>query len=269
VRAFEAILISMYRDDSTFLDEHDRAVGAIQIADELINACMDTSKRLSRAEHRWRAVNEIQDEYAELWRQLDSARRLLSSRGANTMQYDELRDDVVSVLKVRDDGVDTKPLGDARRAVEALRLAMPGADWKAIEARTRRLTTGTTFMRRGQKVAFAGVVVVFLCAVATWAASSIPGPKINSRAEARIQMRKELAVVVDERRDRIDQLELLIGGRCDRRNVMEYVKLLAMEGRYDKAYGYGEDYTARCGADPEVSKWSRFAKKKLDRLSSR
>lgn len=259
----------MYRDDSTHLDEHDRAVGAIQIADGLIGACTDASKRLESAEHRWRAVNEIQDEYAELWRQLDAARRLLASRGANTMQYDELREGITPVLVVRDDGVDTKPLDEARRAVETLRLAMPGADWKAIEARTRRLTTGATFVRRGQRIAFAGVAVVFLLAVGTWAASSVPEQRVDPRIEARMQMKKELAVVVDERKDRIDQLALLIGGRCDRRNVMEYVKLLVMDGQFAQAYGYGEDYSARCGDDPEVRKWSRMAKKKLERLSSR
>ena len=259
----------MYRDDSTHLDEHDRAVGAIQIADGLIAACRDASKRLVSAEHRWRAVNEIQDEYAELWRQLDAARRLLASRGANTMQYDELRDDVTPVLLVKEDGVDTKPLEDARRAVETLRLAMPGADWKGIEARTRGLTNGTTFVRRGQLLAAAGVAVVFACAVATWAASTMFEKRPDPRVEARIQMKKELAVVVEDRKDRIDQLALLIGGRCDRQNVMEYVKLLVMDGQFESAYGYGEDYAVRCGEDPEVQKWSRMAKKKLDRLSSR
>lgn len=259
----------MYRDDSTLLDEHDRAVGAIQIADGLIGACMNASKQLTSAEHRWRAVNEIQDEYAEVWRQLDSARRLLASRGANTMQYDEAREDVVPVLTVRDDGVDTKPLDDARRAIEALRLAMPGADWKGIEARTRRLTTGLSFERRGQRIAFAGVVIVFLLAVGTWAASTISTPRPDPRIEARIQMKKELAVVVDERKERIEQLALLIGGRCDRKNVMEYVKLLVMDGQYEMASGYGEDYSARCGEDPEVMKWSRHAKKRLERLSAR
>jgi hypothetical protein len=259
----------MYRDDSTHLDEHDRAVGAIQIADGLIGACMSASKQLASAEHRWRTVNRIQDEYAEVWRQLDGARRLLANRGANTLQYDELRDDVVAVLRICEDGVDTKPLEDASRALEALRLAMPAADWKGIEARTRRLTTGVSFVRRGQRLAFAGVVVVFLLAIGTWAASAVSTPRPDARIEARIQMRKELAVVVDERKDRIGQLALLIGGRCDRRNVMEYVKLLVMDGQYDVASGYGEDYSVRCGEDPEVTKWSRMAKKKLERLSSR
>jgi len=258
----------MYRDDSTLLDEHDRAVGAIQIADGLILDCLNVSKQLASAEHRWRAVREIHDDYAEIWRQLDAARQLLASRGANTIGYDELRERIVPVLTLKEDGVDTAPVEDARRALAELRLAMPGADWKAIEARTRGLV-GTTFLRRGQHFAFIGVAVVFLCAVATWAASARSEKRPDPRIEARVAMKKELAVVVEDRKERIDQLELLIGGRCDRPRVTEYVKLLVMDGRFGDAYGYGEDFTQRCGDDPDVRKWSRMAKKRLDRLSQR
>lgn len=251
----------MYRDGSTHLDEHDRAVGAIQIADGLIGDCIKAGTQLASSEHRWRAVREIQDDYTEIWRQLDGARRLLAARGANTIGYDELREQVVPVLPVRDDGVPTSPLEDARRAVAELRLAMPGADWKAIEARTRGLA-GTSFVKRGQRIAFAGVAVVFLLAVATWAASSVPEPRVDPRVEQRLQMKRELVVVIDERKDRIEQLELLIGGRCDRPYVLEYVKLLVKDGRFGDAYVYGEDYLTRCGDDPELRTWARVAKKK-------
>ncbi|MDQ3335818.1 MAG: hypothetical protein M4D80_11670 [Myxococcota bacterium] len=260
----------MYRDDSTLLDEHDRAVGAIQIADGLIVDCLSASKQLTSIEHRWGAVRKIHDDYGEVWRQLDCARQLLAARGANTMGFDELRENVLPLLTLREDGIDTTPLEDARRAVAELRLAMPGADWKGIEARTRGLVS-TSFARRGQHLAFAGVAVVFSLAVVTWAMSAQAekrvDPRIQERAEARVALNKELAVVVEDRRDRIGTLELLIGGRCDRERVTEYVKLLVMEGRFDQAYGYGLDFKARCGEDPEVQKWSRMAKKKLDRLS--
>lgn len=258
----------MYRDDSTHLDEHDRAVGAIQIADVLVGDCSKAATQLASAEHRWRAVREIQDDYAEVWRHLDSARQLMLTRGANTIGYDELRAQVPSVLQLHDDGVEIAALEDARRAIAELRLAMPGADWKAIEARTSGLV-GTTFVRGGQHLAFAGVAVVFALAVVTWAASAVPDQRTDARVEARVAMKKELAVVIDDRKDRIEQLALLIGGRCDRRHVMEYVKLLVMDGRFHDAHGYGEDYTLRCGTDPEVRKWSNMAKKKLDRLSQR
>jgi hypothetical protein len=258
----------MYRDDSTLLDEKDRAVGAIQIADGLIVDCVKASKLLASAEHRWRAVREIHDDYAEAWRQLDGARRLLASRGANTIGYDELRGHVVPVLQLREDGVDTKPLEDARRAIEELRLAMPGADWKAIEARTRGLA-GYTFVKRGQRWAFAGVAVVFMCAIATWTASTVPKQRVDPRIEARQQMKQELATVVDERKERIESLALMIGGRCDRQNVYEYMKLLVMDGQWRDAFVYGDDYAMRCGEDPEVRKWTRMAKKKYDRLVAR
>ncbi len=258
----------MYRGDSTHLDEHDGAVGAIQIADGLIGDCWKASKQLASAEHRWRAVREIHDDYAELWRQLDGARRLLAARGANTLEYDELRERMIPALAIRDSGIDTKPLHDARQAIEALRLAMPGADWKAIEARTRKLT-GTSFVRRGQRIAFAGVVIVFLCAVATWAASAIPEKRVDPRVQQRIEMRRELAQVVDDRKDRIEELALLIGGRCDRMNVYEYVKLLMDDGRWADAVTYGTDYNRTCGEDPQVLDWVKFSQKKLDRIAER
>jgi hypothetical protein len=257
----------MYRDDSTLLDEHDRAVGAIQIADGLILDCLKASKQLASAEHRWRAVREIHDDYAEVWHQLDGARRLLASRGANTMGFDELRAQVVPVLALKEDGVETAPLEDARRAIAELRLAMPGADWKGIETRTRGLATSANFVRGGQRLAFAGVAAMIVLTIGAWAASAIPERRPDPRIEQRQAMKKDLAVVVDDRRDRIEQLALMIGGRCDRPNVIEYVKLLAMEGRWDDAYGYGEDYMRRCGEDSKVKTWSDFSKKRLDRLS--
>jgi hypothetical protein len=257
----------MYRDDSTLLDEHDRAVGAIQIADGLIFDCLKASKQLASAEHRWRAVREIHDDYGEVWRQLDSARTLLANRGANTMGFDELRAQVVPVLALKEDGVEIAPLEDARRAVAELRLAMPGADWKAIEARTRGLATGAKFVRGGQRLAFAGVAAMVLFIIGTFAASAIPEHRPDPRIEQRKAMKKELAVVAEDRDARIEQLALLIGGRCDRPNVIEYVKLLAMDGRWDDAHGYGEDYMRRCGEDPRVKTWSEFSKKRLDRLS--
>lgn len=259
----------MYRDDSTLLDEHDRAVGAIQIADGLLARCFTASKQLASAEHRWRAVREIHDDYGEVWLQLDGARQLLASRGANTMGFDELREQVVLVLALHEDGVDMRPLEDARRAIAELRLAMPGADWKAIEARTRGLARGAKLVRGGQRaIAFAAVTLVFLLGAAAWNAFTTPTPVVNPRVAERLEMQKDLDGVVNERKDRIDQLSLLIGGRCDRENVVEFVKLLSMDGRWNDAHVYGVDYMRRCkDEDGQVRKWADYAKKKLDRLS--
>jgi hypothetical protein len=234
----------MYRDGATHLDEHDRAVGAIQIADGLITACGNAVKKLQGPEtpERWRAAHALHDDYPEIWGQLDTARHVLAGRGANTIAYDELRGRVVPVLAIRDDDkpLDLAPLDDARRAIAELRLAVPGADWKGIEARTRGLV-GTPLVRRGQRAA-----------LAAWANATIPAPRIDPRVE----MRRELAVVVDERRDRIDELHDLIGDSCDRFPVHELMKLLVMEGRWREARTYADRYEARCGEDIIVRKWA-------------
>jgi hypothetical protein len=259
----------MYRDDSTLLDEHDRAVGAIQIADGVLAGCFQASKQLASAEHRWRAVREIHDDYGEVWRQLDAARQILASRGANTMGFDELREHAVRVLALEENGVDTRPLEDARRAIAELRLAMPGADWKGIEARTRGLATGAKLIRSGQRTfVFAGVALALLLGASAWSASARATTAVDPRVAERLEMQKDLDGVVNERKDRIEQLSLLIGGRCDRDNVVELVKLLAMDGRWNDAHVYGVDYMRRCKDDDgQVRKWAEYSKKKLDRLS--
>ncbi len=265
-----AILGEMYRDGATHHDEHDRAVGAIQIAEGLITSCLLAAEKLQGPERpqRWRAAHALHDDYPEIWRQLDSARGILASRGTNTIGYDEMRGQVLPVLPIREDArpLDTSPLDDARRALDELRLAIPGTDWKAIDARTTGLVGIRLVSRRG-RLAVASILAGLVAAVATWTYSTIPEPKRDPRAE----MRRELAVVVDDRKARIDDLELLIGGRCDRLNVHEYVKLLAMDGRWQDARTFGADYQARCGEDPIVQKWAnapRPSSTRRDAMSS-
>src|SRR6187549_3744715 len=128
----------MYRDSVNAIDEHDRAVGAILIGESLIAQCeraVDTFRN-PHAHDRWRAAREIHDDYPEIWRQLDRARSVLASRGANTAAYEEIRPNVKPSLAVpsatQDTEIDIEALDDARRAVAELKLAVPGADWKAI-----------------------------------------------------------------------------------------------------------------------------------------
>jgi hypothetical protein len=245
----------MYRDGATHHDEHDRAVGAIEIADGLIADCTRAATRLDRSDRpeRWRAAHGLHEDYLEIWRQLDGARRILAGRGTNTIGYDELRRQVVPVLTIRDhdDAIDLTPLDDARRALEELRLAIPGTDWKAIEARTKGLV-GTTLVQRGQRLALAGVLGCFSLAVVAWASATIPEPRTDSRAE----MRRELAGVVDERRARIDELQATIGDRCDRPPVHELMRLLVMDGRWREARAFASSYELRCGEDAVVRKWA-------------
>jgi len=267
----------VYRDDSTTIDEHDRAVGAIQIADGLITDSIAQIKKLNgpeRADH-WRSLHAVQDDYLEIWRQLDNARDVLVRRGANTIAYDELGERRVRMMIVRDDhaAIDLMPLEDARRAVEMLRLAMPGADWNAIEARTKRLI-GSAPLRCSHTLGVAGVLVTFSAAVATWAYAATPEPRMDPRVEARLQMRRELAEVIDARRARIEQLGQEIGLSCEaaravsnfrsrgeqRLKVHTYMELLVMDGRFDDAKVFATDYQVRCGDDVIVQNWASLKK---------
>src|SRR3954469_8676170 len=138
----------MYRDSGNALDEHDRAVGAILIGEALVAQCDRAvsrirDPRLSSAPDKWRAMREVHDDYPEIWRQLDRARSVLAARGANTAGYEELRPHVRPTLALpserNDAEIDTAALDDARRAIGELKLAVPGADWKAIAKRTTAL----------------------------------------------------------------------------------------------------------------------------------
>lgn len=247
----------MYRDGAHLLDEHDRAVCAIQIAEELIDGCVRAVATMDAREspERWSAARTLQDNALEIWQQLDSARAILTARGGNTVAYDELRERITPVLAItyRDGvhGLDADSLDDARRGVAELRLAMPGADWSAIAARTKHLVA-TSLAQRGQRYALAAIVTLLVIAVAGWAYAIIP----EKRIDPRVALRAELAQIVVERRDRIGELQAHIGERCDRAPVHELMKLLVMDGRFDDATAFGNGFTARCGADPIVHKWA-------------
>jgi hypothetical protein len=258
----------MYRDSSHRPADHDRAVGAIQIADGLLADCAAASARLCDSERlerldRWAALRTLHDGYPELWNQLDMARRILASRGANTTGYDELRDGVRPLAIASVDG--SRPiepalfpplLDDARCAIEELRLAIPGADWQELEARGQKLAA-TRLGRRGRFV-FAALVSGFVLAFSVWGTSMMP----KLRTSAAAQMRVELAEVVVERRARIDELHGAIGQTCDRPRVLELMRLFVMDGRFDDAKTYADRYETQCGEDMAVRKWANAPKPK-------
>ncbi|HWU86197.1 MAG TPA: hypothetical protein VN253_02935 [Kofleriaceae bacterium] len=253
----------MYRDRAHRPEDHDRAVGAIQIADALIADCTTALGLLrgpERAE-RWGAARALHDDYPAIWTQLDLARRILTARGANTTGYDELRGQVNPVLAVTKlDGshvVDAGALEDARCALDELRLAMPGADWREIDARAKRLA-GTRLARRHHRFAVTGLIAGLLLATVTWATAIMP----KHKPSAAMRMREELAAVVAERRARIDELHAKIGDDCDRPNVLELMKLFVMDGRFEDAKAYGDHYESRCGEDMAVRKWANAPKPK-------
>lgn len=251
----------MYRDSSHRPADHDRAVGAIQIADGLIADCTAAAAALGGPERheRWSALRTLHDGYPELWNQLDIARRILATRGANTIGYDELRGQVSPLAVANLDG--SRPpapavLHDARCALEELRLAMPGADWQEIDARSRKLAA-TRIARRG-RLALVAVVSGFALAVSVWGMAMLP----KYRPSRAMLLRAELAQVVIERRARIEELSLTIGNVCDRPRVLELMRLYVMDGRFEDAKAYGESYETRCGEDMAVRKWANAPKPK-------
>lgn len=246
----------MYRDSAHRPADHDRAVGAIQIADELIADCAAAAAMLGGPERpeRWSAVRTLHDGYPELWNQLDAARDLLAARGATTTGYDELRAQVDPLRAVAaTDGsraIDGVVLDDARRAIEELRLAMPGADWQELDAQAKKLAA-TRLERRGRLV-IAGLVSGAVLAFSVWGTSL--RPRLGPSASA--TLRVELAQVVVERRLRIDALHAQVGEVCDRPRVLELMKLYVMDGRFDDAKAYADGYETRCGEDMAVRKWA-------------
>src|ERR1700733_6981607 len=168
----------MYRDAANELDEHDRGVSAILIAEALIDDCERAVARIRQpaaapVQDRWRAMHEVHDAYPEIWRHLDRGRRVLAARGANTAAYDELRPlarrapEAVAPVHEGDDPtpeIDSGTLDDARRALAELKLVVPGADWSAIEARTAGLVRAPLGRRYRHRLLVAMVVSGFACA---------------------------------------------------------------------------------------------------------
>ena len=237
----------MYRDSATALDEHDRAVGAILIGEALIAQCERAiaTAREPHAPERWRAIRQLHDDYPEIWLHLDRARRVLDGRGVNMAGYDDLRGGVAT------SGEEPEALEDARRAIAELKLAVPGADWKAIDKRTRGLVE-TPQLHKRHRLAVASVLTLFVLALVTWFVSIIPSKKPDPRAA----MRQELATIAQQRKLTIAQLTLALGDRCDAPLAQELVKQLVMDGRGDDAERFADLYLGHCGTDTVVENWA-------------
>ncbi len=247
----------MYRDAATTLDEHDRAIGAILIGEELVAQCERLVEVIHdpQAPQRWRAMRDIHDDYPEIWRHLDRAKSVLATRGVNTIGYDELRPHVRPSLAASPDDptqvIDPDALDDARRAIDELKLSVHGADWSAIETRTRGLVE-TPALRRWNRLALAGFLMLCALGVLTWFLAITPVRKPD-RSEL---MRKELAEIAEQRRVRINTLSIVIGERCDPPIAHELTRLLVMDGRGEDAGRFADVYVARCGADRVVEHWA-------------
>jgi hypothetical protein len=246
----------MYRDSATALDERDRAVGAILIGEALVDACERAAATIQAGalshHDRWRTITDVHDTYPEVWQHLDRARTLLAARGANTRHYDELRPKAHRAPTNADGHIEQAALDDARRAIEDLKLAVPGADWHAIHERTEHLVDKPLARAKGQRMIVLTVVALFLFALAGWIIAMIPQEKVD----ARVEMRRELSEIAQQRKLRIELVRVELGLRCDVERARELARLLAMDGRTADAKAFGLDYLARCGDDQIVDNWA-------------
>lgn len=249
----------MYRDAKTNLDERDRAVGAILIGEALIASC-ERAQVIGDAHgpSTWRAIRDAHDDFPEIWRSLDRARDVLAHRGANVAGYDELRPHVRTRLATgsgdTDDDVRVDPvaLDDARRAADELKLAVPGADWAAIEQRTSGLVHAPLVRHRRNRLIVGALVLLFTVAALTWVSALVPDKKPDPGAA----MRRELAEIAMHRRFKIIELQHALGDRCDAARAHELTKQLVLDGRGPDAKQFAASYTQRCGENPDVQRWA-------------
>lgn len=247
----------MYRDLASALDERDRAIGAILISEALIDHCESagvvTRDPATERNERWRTLAGVSDTYPEIWRHLDRARSVLANRGANTASYDELRPHVRRApMNAAGTEIDSEALDDARRAVEELKLAAPGADWDGIRKRTAGLVELPLSRAKQQRMVMVAVVTLFITVLAGWGIGMIPEHK-ESRREV---MRRELTQVSAERKLRIEMVRFELGTTCELELARELTRLLVMDGRVPDARTFGIGYIARCGDDSVVDNWA-------------
>jgi hypothetical protein len=247
----------MYRDAKAALDERDGAVGAILIGEALIASC-ERARTLgeSRGHDAWRAMRDAHDDFPEIWRSLDRARQVLARRGINVIGYDELRPHVRTRLATSGDDadavrVDPAALDDARRATGELKLAVPGADWAAIERRTSGLVH-LPQLRKPSRPFAGALIALFVVAAIMWVSSLSP----PSRPDRHAAMRREIAEIAQQRRARIVDLQRSIGERCTPADAHELAKQLVMDGRTDEVKSFAASYTERCGDDEVIARWA-------------
>ena len=251
----------VYRDAANSLDEHDRAVGAILIGEALLYECDRAWARWRDEEtatpaERWRAIREIHDTFPDIWRHLDRARRVLASRGVNTAGYDELRPHARRAASNPgldgSEAFDVEALDDVKRGLAELKLALPGAEWAAIEARTQGLVRLPLSRKWRQRLTLGGSAAAFVATIA-WLFSILPHHEARA---ASASMETELRVVSEQRKMQIVQLEWNLSGRCLPPQAHDLTKLLVQDGQRLEAATFATIYTMHCGEDPLVIHWA-------------
>jgi hypothetical protein len=260
----------MYRDASEHVDEHDRAAAAVLMAEALLATCDEAvgviAAETAQQPERWRAVMQLHDTFPDVWRGLDRARKLLVARGYNTIAYDEMspsarRTVVVArvhgidkTVEVDASHLDREALAEAHRAVAQLKLALPSADWAAIEARTRGLASAKLHRhRRPRLIVGVGAALV---AATIFTFSLLPNPSHAPKVPHSVTLKAELDQVKAERHAHIDDLRPQVVASCDPPKARTYTQLLVMDGRGADASTFAADYADRCGEDPVVQNWA-------------
>jgi hypothetical protein len=148
--------------------------------------------------------------------------------------------------------VDPEALDDARRATDELKLAVPGADWVAIEQRTSGLVHAPLVQRHRNRLILGGVIALFIVVIAAWIASLEPRPRPDPAGA----IRREIAEIARQRKLKIIELQAGLVGRCDASTAHELAKQLVMEGRGTDARQFAAYYAAHCGEDVVVAHWA-------------
>jgi hypothetical protein len=260
----------MYRDASEHVDEHDRAAAAVLMAEALLTTCDEAvaviCTETAQQPERWRAVMQLHDTFADVWRALDRARKLLVGRGYNTIAYDEMAPGAKRIVVApRVHGIDKsvlvdashldrEALAEAHRGVSQLKLAMPSADWSAIEARTRGLASAKLNRHRSPRMIVA--VTGGAIAAAIFAFSLLPSPSHAKKVPHSVTLKAQLDQVKSERHAQIETLAPVVVAKCDPPKARTYTQLLVMDGRGADASSFAADYSDRCGEDPVVENWA-------------
>ncbi|HEY4238791.1 MAG TPA: hypothetical protein VGM88_03215 [Kofleriaceae bacterium] len=253
----------MYRDETIELDESDPAVGQILIAESLLASCeraAATIRETPNARAPWLAARDAYEQVPELWQSLDRARDVLAKRGANTIEFDELRPSAtITLARATDDGVaaDERAIDDARRAIDALKLAVPGVDWSAIERRTKGLVAKRVPLARKHRAIAGGAAGLTFFAAMAWCAGMMPTQSKAEAAAARVEATKANARdLLEQRKLAILTLQSRLATSCEAGNARQLALLLHIDGRMAELNAFAAGYFERCGDDVNDG-WAR------------
>ncbi len=260
----------MYRDASEHVDEHDQAAAAVLMAEALLHTCDQAvaviASPVAPQPERWRAVMQLHDTFPDVWRALDRARRMIAARGGNAIAFDETspgakRAALVDRLHGIDRSVevdathlDRTAMTDAHRGLQQLKLALPSADWSAIEARTRGLASAQLQQHRRPRLIVGAVAAAVAATIV--GVTLLPAPAHAKKIPHAVALKAQLSEIKEQRHAEIEALRPQVVASCDPPKARMYTQLLVMDGHGPDAGDFAADYADRCGEDPVVQHWA-------------